>query len=322
MVAGLLARLLIGLGVLLGVAAQAQPPIQAPASEPRVPLPPLIEPTDNPSTLAKVRLGERLFDEPLLSAQGTMSCATCHQPERHFTDGQAVAIGVDGAPHQRNTPTLYNVGYNASYGWSDDGIYRLEAQLLIPLGNRHPQEMGFDHHTLPRLLQEDGYADLFAQAFAGEQISVTHLTAALASYLRSLAAPVSAFDRHLFFDDSTALSDAAKRGLDLFFSPSLGCASCHASFNLSGPVRHQRSTAAPVFHVMGVGGSPLAFRAPTLRSVVHTAPYMHDGSVPTLAAVVARYENIAALRLPHDRVPQFTLTDAQRGDLVAFLGSL
>ncbi len=285
-------------------------------------LPALLIPATNPLTSDKVTLGKRLFSETALSTTGRYSCASCHDPAQHFTDGRPVAIGATGQRHTRNTPTLYNVGYNASFGWEDLGLEDLEAQHYVPLFNTAPVEMGYTDDLLLRLIrgnevQQEDYAAQFASAFPGEEITTAHLVAAIASYVRTIRAPVSAFDRYLFFDDKSNFDKDAEAGLILFFSARLGCANCHASFNFSGSVVHQQQQALPVFHVMGVSGSTVGIRAPTLRAVAHTGPYMHDGSITSLDEVIRHYENADS-----ERVPEFTLTNDERLQLVAFLKTL
>ena len=274
-------------------------------------------PTDNPDSPQKIALGKRLFTEPRLSVTGQHSCASCHQPDRHFTDGEKVAIGATGQSHTRNTPTLYNVAYHASFGWSDAGLTTLEAQHLVPLLNTEPVELGYTEAHLHALLNSRNYATEFADVFPTSQITTIHLAQALASYVRSIRAPLSAFDRYLFFGDEGALSVDARVGLTLFFSDRLGCTHCHASFNFSGPIAHQVQRAEPVFHVMGVSNSTEAFRAPTLRMVQHTAPYMHDGSIATLRDVIAHYQQIDS-----ERVPDFELSETEIGQLIEFLRAL
>ena len=277
---------------------------------------PLI-PQDNPLTQAKVSLGQRLFSETALSINGTYSCASCHHPESHFTDGLPRAIGATGEQHPRNTPTLYNVAFNVSFGWLDLGLTQLEEQHLVPLFNSAPLEMGYQESLLQTLSQDPTYTKAFAAAFSDGAISTDTVTKALASYLRTLIAPVSAFDRYLFEDDRTALSPEAVAGLELFFSSRLGCALCHASFSLSGPTSHEIQSSEPVFHVTGVGDTNIAFRAPTLRMVKHTAPYMHDGSLATLNDVIEHYQQVRV-----ERVPEFSLSDDEQKQLIAFLESL
>ena len=291
---------------------------QRPALEP---YPPPVVPEDNPITAAKVALGELLFTDGRLSVTGSFSCASCHRPDRHFTDARPLAIGATGERHTRHTPTLYNVAFNASFGWDDAGLTTLEAQHLVPLFNTEPVEMGFDDARLAALRRDANLIARFAAAFEVSPtpavITTDTIVKALASYVRTLRAPTSAFDRYLLDDDRSGMSEAAFAGLALFFSERLGCSTCHASLNFSGPVRHAIQTAPPVFHVTAVGGTDEAFRAPTLRAVAHTAPYMHDGSLKTLAEVVAHYQTVTV-----ERVPDFTLSEREQAELIAFLTTL
>lgn len=275
-------------------------------------------PADNPSNPARLALGERLFHETALSVTGAFSCASCHQPDRHFTDARRVAVGATGQAHTRNTPTLYNTAYHASFGWDDQGVETLEAQHRIPLINTTPVELGYTPKNAARLAQDPAYRRAFTAAFGNARIDLDTITKAIATWVRTLRAPLTGFDRYVYFDDASAMSAEARAGMDLFFSTRLGCATCHASFSLSGPVRHSEAPhTESVFHVTEVGGSQTAFRAPTLRSVRHTAPYMHDGSLETLEDVIRHYETT-----PAERVPRFNLTDAERAQLAAFLRSL
>ena len=273
-----------------------------------------IIPADNPLTKAKIALGQQLFHDAGLSANGTTSCATCHQPERHFTDGLPRAIGADGKPHRHNTPTLYNTAYNASYGWRDDGVLSLENQHRVPLFNTDPVEMGYSEANLTALTEDPAYVQAFTKVFGGRP-NTDNIIQAIASYVRTLTPPETAFDRYFFYDEP--MTDAARAGLTLFFSERLGCASCHAGFTLSGPIRHQNQAAEPVFHVTGVAGSTEAFRAPTLRQIQNTAPFMHNGSLADLDAVITHYETTTA-----ERVPDFSLTAEERQALIAFLRAL
>ena len=279
-------------------------------------MPAPIIPADNPLTQAAADLGKRLFEETRLSITGEHSCASCHQPHRHFTDGRRTAIGALGDVHPRNTPSLYNVAYNASYGWDDQGVTSLEEQHVIPMFNTEPVELGFSKKSIDSLTSDPHYQLAFQKAFQSTA-STTNVIKAIASYLRTIRPPSTAFDRYVFHDEHDALSDAARRGLDLFFSPRLGCSTCHASLTFSGPIRHQASQAKPVFHVTGVSGSRHAFRAPTLRMIRHTAPYMHDGSLGTMEDVLKHYQSVSA-----PRIPRFQLKDTETQDLIEFLKTL
>ncbi|MGH9310322.1 MAG: MbnH family di-heme enzyme [Vicinamibacterales bacterium] len=308
-------------------------------------------PDDNPMTGAKVQLGRQLFYDRRLSGTGTFACATCHQQRRAFTDGLAHAIGSTGEEHHRSTMSLTNVAYNASYGWSDPSLQTLESQTAVPMFNEHPIEMGLRRHERAVIVRFAGNAQdvaRFRAAFPEDPDPVTlpNIVKAIAAFERTLVSGDSPFDRYLYLDDRAAMPASARRGMDLFFSERLRCAECHASFNLSGPVTFEgRGTIAPVFHhtglydVDGRGGYPAVdrglfdktqrptdvgrFRAPTLRNIAVTAPYMHDGSVPTLGAAVAHYARGGRPSpLRSERVRGFTLSDDEAADLVAFLESL
>ena len=313
-----------------------------------MPLP--VIPADNPMSEAKVELGRRLFYDTRLSRNQTYACATCHQQERAFTDGRARAIGSTGGVHPRSAMTLTNAAYNASYGWADPARRTLEAQMLVPLLNEHPVEMGLAGHEeeiVGRFQTADDRAR-FAAAFPGETApALATIVKAIASFERSLVSGSSALDRYLYQDDRTALSPSAQQGMTLFFSTRLRCSECHGGFNLSGPADFAVAKAhpAPAFHntglydVDGAGSYPDEdrglmdvtrdpkdmghFRAPTLRNIAVTAPYMHDGSIPTLEGVLDHYASGGhRSRLRSRAVRGFRLTGAERADLLAFLGSL
>ena len=308
-------------------------------------------PADNPITRPKINLGRRLFYDTRLSGNGRYACASCHQQARAFTDGRAHAVGSTGGIHPRSTMSLTNVAYNVTYGWADPSLRTLEQQMAVPMFNEHPIEMGLkgrEKEILERFARDEKVAGLFQTAFPGDAVPVSlgNVVKAIASFERTLMSADSPFDRYLYHDDKRAMSAAALRGKDLFFSNRLRCSECHASFNLSGPVTFERaSPALPLFHntglynVDGKGSYPRIdrglldrtghpadmgrFRAPTLRNVAVTAPYMHDGSIPTLRAAVAHYAS-GGLASPYksERVAGFTLTADQTDDLVAFLNSL
>jgi cytochrome c peroxidase len=308
-------------------------------------------PAANPVTQPKIDLGHRLFYDVRLSGNGRYACASCHQQARAFTDGRAHAIGSTGGVHRRSTMSLTNVAYNVSYGWADATRRTLEDQMSVPMFNEHPIEMGIKGHEdeiVARLARDRATRRAFEAAFPGDRAPVTlpRVVQAIATFERTLLSAGSPFDRYLYHDDRRAMSAAALRGKDLFFSKELRCGECHATFNLSGPVTFERATnVLPLFHntglydVDGRGGYPAVdrglieqsgraddmgrFRAPTLRNVAVTAPYMHDGSVPTLRAAVAHYASGGhASPYKSDRLKGFRLTPGQVDDLVAFLGSL
>jgi cytochrome c peroxidase len=298
----------------------------APAYAWRLPFgfPPPPVPADNPMSEAKVALGRRLFYEPRLSGNASQSCASCHRPERAFTDGRARARGSTGMLHPRGSMSLANVAYNASFTWVDAQVTTLEEQELGPLLNRHPVELGLrgrEDEVVGRLAADPSYAAAFGRAFPGQPIGLDQVRKAIASFERTLLSGDSPYDRLVWQDDAAALSPAARRGMRLFFSPRLACARCHAGFTFSGPVRYAGSApATPVFLDTGLGG---AFRAPTLRNIAVTAPYMHDGRFATLEEVIDYYAGGGASSAAKSSLLRgFTVSTEDKRDLVEFLAGL
>ncbi|HSD74063.1 MAG TPA: cytochrome c peroxidase [Steroidobacteraceae bacterium] len=294
--------------------------------------PPPAVPADNPMTPEKVSLGRLLFYEPRLSISRRQACGTCHNQSLAFTDGKARAIGATGEPHPRSAMSLANVAYSPVYTWTDAGFSSLEAQVLQPLLNEHPVEMGLkgrESAVLSELESDGRYREAFARAFPQERdpLTMANLARALASFERTLISGRSAFDRYVFDDERTALDAPAKRGMGLFFSERIGCSQCHFGLNFSGPIVHARATQAnPAFVNTGAG----RFRVPTLRNVAVTAPYMHDGAVSTLAEVLDLYATTGrghpatpAESADRDqRLRPFALSSVEKEELLGFLASL
>jgi cytochrome c peroxidase len=306
-------------------------------------------PADNPMSEAKVRLGRRLFYDTRLSGNGTFACASCHQQKRAFTDGRAHALGSTGQPHPRSAMSLANVAFNASYGWADARTRTLEAQMAVPMFNEHPIEMGMKGNEaaiIGRIAADPTDAAMFSQAFPGQPIALDTIVKAIASFERTIVSANSPLDRYLYRDDRNALTPQAQRGMALFFSERLACAHCHTGFNLSGPtVQGGSADVAPSFHNTGLynidgrGSYPAVdrglfdstrvrtdmgrFRAPTLRNIAVTAPYMHDGSIATLDEVIGHYAS-GGFKSPFKspRLKGFEISTTEVEDLVAFLTSL
>ena len=272
---------------------------------------------------AKVELGRHLFYDRRLSADGEFSCASCHRQELAFTDGRPRAIGATGALHPRSTMSLTNVAYNAGFAWADPTLASLEDQARVPMFNRDPVELGVEGDgaaMVARLGRDPNYEAMFVAAFpgrhAGKRISVETVVQAIAAFERTLISGNSAYDRRVYLDQRDAMSEPAKRGMRLFFTERTGCFHCHSGVNFSAPTvasgTSHRLKLDGSFHNTGLynlgkkGGlypedNPgLAehtsrkrdigrFRAPTLRNVALTAPYMHDGSIATLEQVVDHY---------------------------------
>lgn len=277
-------------------------------------------PAENPMSAAKVELGRLLFTDVRLSFNRTTSCATCHDPARDFSDGRPRSIGADGRSPERHTPSLWNVAYNASLTWIDQGFTTLEAQLRVPLSGRDPVELGFDAAAAAALAADPEIAALQREAFGDAVLDETSVIRSLAAYLRTLVRMDGPFDRLLYWDDASGVGADARAGRALFFSQRLGCSRCHAGEHLAGPTVAPGRAAPPVFHRTAVSDSALAFRAPSLRFVSRTAPYMHDGSFATLAAVVDFYARGGGKGA--ERLVPFALAPDERRALLAFLGAL
>lgn len=330
-------------------------------------------PADNPMSATKVELGRHLFYDTRLSGNRTQACASCHRQELAFTDGRARARGSTGELHPRSAMSLANAAYAVTLDWADPRLTRLEQQARVPLLNTRPVELGMagrESELVERLAAEPYYRRAFAVAFPEapatdsatgsslEPVTFERALDALAAFVRTLISGDSPYDRLVFQGDGDALPEPAWRGMNLFFSERLGCSGCHTGFNLSGPVTYLRGPPAePVFHntglydVDGHGGYPAGntglhavtgrrrdmgrFRAPTLRNIAVTAPYMHDGSLATLEEVVAFYAR-GGRKIetgPHagdgrdnprksDRVSGFEISVEETADLIAFLRSL
>jgi len=314
-------------------------------------------------TSAKVELGRHLFYDRALSGNGTQACSSCHRQELAFTDGRARAVGSTGEAHPRSAMSLANVAYAATLTWADPRLTRLEDQARIPMFNEHPVELGLsgrEDEVLRRLRANRDYLRMFSTAFPEdpEPVSLANVTRALASFERTLLSGDSPYDRLLYRDDAGALSESARRGMRLFFSARLNCSRCHGGFTFSGPIAFEGARPIPatfhnngLYNLGGAGNYPGdnpglygitgrmedmgRFRAPTLRNIGLTAPYMHDGSIATLSDVIEQYARGGRL-VPDgplagdgrdsprksDLIRGFDLDARGKTDLVEFLKSL
>jgi parallel beta-helix repeat protein len=286
------------------------------------------EPANNPLTPQKVALGQALFFDPVLSENNEMACATCHHPDLGFSDGLPTAAGLDGAALARNTPGLWNVAYE-QHLFRDGRLDSLEDQALIPL--THPGEMavGDLEQMAAELEAIPEYVALFDEAFSGGPAAVTpeNTARALAAFQRTLISDDAPFDRYAAgqFD---ALTPQQRRGLAIFRSGATRCFECHGA----------PTFASDTFRVVGVNSDDPgratiaddgvfgAFKVPSLRNAALSAPYMHDGSIQTLAEVIDFYEKGGGRAHGFEKVDvfvnPFTLTDQERADLLSFLYAL
>ncbi len=283
---------------------------------------------------AVIELGRRLFLDTRLSATDSISCATCHQPDRGFSDGQRFSAGVHGTPMKRHTPHLYNLAWGRSFFW-DGRASSLEEQALEPI--RNLDEMGLPSDVAAEKLSAIPlYDEMFGRAFPKSGVTMKNIATALAAFERTLVARNAPVDRY-DAGDASALDPSAVRGKGLFFGRAR-CATCHRGPNFTDGL----------FHNTGVVGDDLgraafdrvgefqmrpypffqmrrAFKTPGLRNVALTAPYQHDGSEASLAEVV-RFYNLGG-RDPRSYgkaldIRPLSLTDAELDDLVAFLKAL
>jgi cytochrome c peroxidase len=312
---------------------------------------------------AKVELGRRLFYDKRMSVNGQGSCSKCHLQQYGFTDLKPVAEGVTGEKHPRRAMPLANVGYFAVFNWVNPSVKRLEEQARTPLFNAHPVELGLPEGGGPFLAviaRDPVYRKLFPEAFPGSPRPYTfdHVTKALASFERTLISGRSPYDRYHYQGDANAISESAKRGEDMFHHQPLLCVRCHGG-RLFGSVSVFGSANGDEPEFFNTGLYNLAgkfsfpdnnlglydftkdladvgkFRAPSLRNVAVRSPYMHDGSISNLDAVLDHYaaggRTIASGPLAGDGsknpnknqfVSGFSLSAQQRADLLAFLKSL
>jgi len=326
-------------------------------------LPKPVVPDDNPMTREKVELGRHLFYEQRLSITENYSCASCHEQKRAFTDGKPVSVGATGEKHPRNSMSLANIAYNSVLTWANPLMTRLETQALVPMFGEHPVELGMvgkEDQILAMLRQDPTYQKLFAKAFGSDKtaVSLSNLTKALASFERSLISFNSPYDRYRFRGEKDAISASAKRGETLFHSERLECFHCHGGFNFSDSIKHDRLAFTEIafhntglYNIGGTGAFPPdntgvyeitqkpsdmgRFKAPTLRNIALTAPYMHDGSIATLEDVIEHYRvggrtihageyaGVGSRNpLKSHFISGFEITAAEKRDLLAFLHSL
>ncbi len=299
-------------------------------------LPPISIPQDNPPTLETIALGHKLFYDPRLSVDDKVSCASCHSPTLAFSDGKPLPEGVRRQKGRRNAPSLLNAAYRVDFFW-DGRSPSLEAQAEEPVKN--PLEMAHTLHGVEEKLNADPtYRAAFAAAFGPGPVTYEEVSKAIASFERTLLCGNSPFDRYFYGHDSSALSESAKRGLEIFRNPAEGnCETCHSMGEKSALFTDNK------FHNDSVGpedgnGDPIdlghylvtrletdkgAFRTPSLRNVALTAPYFHDGSRATLQDVFGFYiRGGNPVRHRDKEIQSIWLSGQDRADLQAFLESL
>ena len=281
-------------------------------------------PLDNPANPDAAKLGERLFFDPILSIDSTISCGSCHKPEMGFATNDAVTPGVDGALGKRNSPSLMNVGFQP-YFMREGGVPSLEMQVLVPLGDG--TEMAHNVvDAVRRLNRNTSYRNEFLAVY-GDTASPYLLVRALANFERTLIDFSSAFDSYINGEGSSLSAEAVKGG-QLFYGKA-NCVECHSgvlltdfSFANNGSAILDSSDYGREL-LTNESDDRYVFKTPSLRYVKQTAPYMHDGSVSTLAAVIEQYNSGGVSHSFTDpRIQPLDLSTAERNQLLAFLEAL
>jgi len=279
-------------------------------------------PRDNPLTKAKIELGKQLYFDPRLSRDNTISCASCHDPKQGWSNGAAFATGIDGQVGGRSAPTIINSGYSYFQFWDGRAI-KLEGQALGPVQN--PIEMDLTLEEMVKKLKGiEGYRRQFQEVF-GEDVTEDGVAKAIASFERTVLSGDAPYDRFKAGDES-ALSEAAQRGMHLFFNKAK-CSACHSGSSFSDQAFHNIGVGMEKekpdlgrYAVTKIEGDKGRFKTPTLREIARTAPYMHDGSEKTLRDVVVYY-NKGGIKNPQldEGIFPLKLTDQEIDDLVTFM---
>ena len=325
-------------------------------------VPPPRIPADNPMSEARFQLGRHLFYDTRLSGNQTQSCASCHLQHLAFTDGHSVSTGSTGEKTPRSAPSIANAAYHPTITWANFSIQSLEKHATVPMFGDNPVEMGLTDNNkaavLERFRQDPDDVARFSRAFPGEStpINMHNVILALANFMRGVTSFNARYDQ--VRQGKAQFSPAEARGEKLFFSAKAQCSQCHGSFNFNDQVVDASTTqvAMPfhntglynldgkgafpegnqgIFELSGKAEDMGAFRAPSLRNVAVTAPYMHDGSIATLQEVVDFYaahgRNLSQGASTGDgranpykdaRINRIELSASDKADLVAFLHTL
>ena len=283
---------------------------------------------DNPLSAGKIDLGRKLYFDPRLSRDGTISCATCHDPDKGFTDARPTSTGIGAQKGARSAPTVMNRLFSKEQFW-DGRAEDLEAQALGPIQN--PIEMG---HTLDAMVANlkgvAVYAPQFRAAFGSPGITAEHVGQAIASYERTVLTGNAPYDRYQA-GDTKGMSAPAVRGMQIFTDAKRGnCVTCHAGFNFTDESYHNLGVGMDKpdpdlgrYAISKFEPDNGAFKTPTLRNITDTAPYMHDGSEATLEQVIDLYDRGGKPNAWLSKeIHPLHLSPQDKADLVAFLKSL
>jgi len=279
---------------------------------------------ENLHTAERFALGKKLFFDPILSIDSTLSCASCHKPSLAFSDSVPFSPGVMGRPGTRNAPSLANVAFHP-YFLKEGGVPTLEMQVLVPIQEHNE----FAHNIVDiaeQLKKQPDYVRMCQEAYGRAPDAFT-ITRALGVFERALISKNSAFDRYVQGEHS-AMSKEALKGMALFFSDRVGCTNCHSGPNFTQYAFETNGTDTTDGDIGRMRFSKLPtdryrFKVPSLRNVELTAPYMHDGRLATLVDVVEHYNGGGhSHAMLNDKIKPLGLSAHERTELVAFLHSL
>jgi len=286
-------------------------------------------PSDNITTIEGVALGEKLFKDPILSANNTLACINCHQQSSSFSDPNQFSTGIDNIPGTRHASALINLGWNTSYNW-DGSSLTLEEQAFEPVTN--PIEMHNNWSNVEEALNSHiDYPDLFKEAFNINYIDSNHVAKAIAQYERTLISANSKLDRYLNNEEQLTISEL--NGYAIFNTEKGDCFHCHASQLFMDNSFHNNGLDTEPFsdlgraNITGNTSDNAKFKTPTLRNIEISAPYMHDGRFSTLEEVVEHYDSGGKYSSTIDPLMKklgvgLQLTNQEKIDLVAYLKTL
>ena len=291
--------------------------------------PDMLIPENNPTTIEGVLLGEKLFNDPILSANNTLACINCHMRETAFSDINQYSTGIDGIQGTRNASALINLGWNNDFNW-DGSANSLEDQAFEPI--RNPIEMHNSWVNVENALNNHNeYPKLFKEAFNINKIDSNHIVMAIAQFERTLISNNSKFDR--FLKGLEPLTPSELNGYAIFNSEKGDCFHCHGTSLFMDNLFHNNGLDIEPFIDIGLGkvtnnvGDYGKFKTPTLRNVEFTAPYMHDGRFASLEEVIEHYNSGGKYSSTVDPLMKkigvgLQLTNKEKEDLIAYLKTL
>lgn len=282
-------------------------------------------PEDNAYSDARWQLGKKLFYDPIMSLDSTISCSTCHKASLAFSDDIALSLGTLGRIGTRNSPTLANVAYHPYYT-REGGVPTLEMQILIPIQEHN--ELGFNIVELAEKMKNiPQYVQMSQEAYDREPDAFV-ITRSIANFERSIISGRSKYDQYVHYANNSALNEIELKGMNLFFGDKTNCSLCHGGFNFSNYAFENNGlyleyTDTGRYRLTGKDEDLALFKVPSLRNIELTAPYMHDGSIATLEQVIDHY-NTGGKNHPHknELIKPLGLNEDQKNQLLAFLKAL